>query len=88
MGSIFCFVLLVMAFADVCPSCPDHRHHKSSMHDMRPECPQLVYYKMSPRFGNACYYVCILDLLSIAGGYYYAKNKMDGSFVRLLLRSG
>merc|ERR1711972_487427 len=36
---------------------------------------------MSPVYGNTAYYVCIADLVSIFGMYWYVKEKMDGKLV-------
>jgi len=53
----------------------------ASMHDMSPHCPHIVYYKMSPYYGNICYFLCIVDLLSIGCAYAYVKAKMDGKLI-------
>lgn len=53
----------------------------ASMHDMRPWCPKVVYYKFSPVYGNLCYFMCVLDILSLFGAYAYVKFKMDGKVI-------
>lgn len=53
----------------------------ASMHSLEPDCPRIVYYRMSPRFGNLCYFLCLLDLVSISGAYAYCKVKMDGRLI-------
>jgi len=53
----------------------------ASMHSMAPRCPRIVYYKMSPIFGNICYFLCLLDIFGLIGGYIYVLKKMDGHLV-------
>lgn len=52
-----------------------------TMHDMKPECPRLLYYKMSPAYGNACYFLCLVDLVSMVGAYVYIKMAMGGQLI-------
>mmetsp|Transcript_49178 Transcript_49178/g.97731 ORF Transcript_49178/g.97731 Transcript_49178/m.97731 type:complete len:421 (+) Transcript_49178:82-1344(+) len=53
----------------------------ASMHSMAPRCPRIVYYKMSPVFGNTVYFMCLLDIFGLAGCYAYVVYKMDGKIV-------
>lgn len=53
----------------------------ASMQDLKPHCPRLVHYTMSPRFGNTAYFMCIADLFLIFGAYWYCQKKMDGKAI-------
>jgi hypothetical protein len=53
----------------------------ASLHDMAPECPNMVYYKMSPAYGNMCYYLCLIDLCSVGVFYIYVQKKMEGKLI-------
>lgn len=53
----------------------------ASMHDMSPQCPRIIYYKMDPWYGTACYFMCIVDLLCIGGAYGLAKRGMNGRLI-------
>lgn len=53
----------------------------ASMRDMSPKCPRIVYYKMDPFYGTACYFMCIFDLLSIGACYFAAHRFMEGKLI-------
>eukprot|EP00418_Pyrodinium_bahamense_P098685 CAMPEP_0179031158 /NCGR_PEP_ID=MMETSP0796-20121207/10927_1 /TAXON_ID=73915 /ORGANISM="Pyrodinium bahamense, Strain pbaha01" /LENGTH=415 /DNA_ID=CAMNT_0020727343 /DNA_START=36 /DNA_END=1283 /DNA_ORIENTATION=+ len=53
----------------------------ASLHDMAPHCPKIIYYKMDPRYGTFCYFLCVVDLFGIVGSYVYARIKMDGQLI-------
>lgn len=53
----------------------------ATMRDMSPKCPTIIYYKMDPKFGTAVYFMCIVDLLCIGGGYILALRVMNGSLI-------
>lgn len=53
----------------------------ASLHDLAPECPNMVNYRMSPEYGNICYYLCIVDLFSVGVFYIYVRLKMEGKLI-------
>ncbi|CAK0897761.1 unnamed protein product [Prorocentrum cordatum] len=53
----------------------------ASLHDFAPDCPNMVSYKMSPAYGNACYYLCIIDLCSVVVFYIYVTKEMEGKLI-------
>jgi len=53
----------------------------ASMRDMSPKCPTIVYYKMDPFYGTACYFMCLFDILSICICYVGTHRFMGGKLV-------